>query len=112
MPGINDDPAQVERILELADEAGAVSIGGIALHLRGEVRGVFFDWLRSHRPDLVERYEELYRRGAYAPADERKRLSRLIGPRRRPERSARGFPEPAAEKAPPASPEPEQARLF
>ena len=28
-------------------------IGGIALHLRGEVRDIFFDWLRAHRPDLV-----------------------------------------------------------
>ena len=38
MPGINDDPRQVEEILELCAEAGAVSIGGICLHLRGEVR--------------------------------------------------------------------------
>jgi len=78
MPGINDAPEQVERILELAAEAGAVSIGGIALHLRGEVRGVFLDWLRSHRPDLVPRYERLYARGAYMPAAERERLSGLV----------------------------------
>ena len=67
MPGINDSPEQVERILELCAEAGAVSVGGICLHLRGEVREVFMDWLRSYRPDLVPRYEELYARGAYAP---------------------------------------------
>jgi len=79
MPGINDDPRQVERILELCGEAGAVSIGGIALHLRGETRGVFLDWLRSTRPDLVERYEELYARSAYGDPAERARLQRLIG---------------------------------
>ena len=79
MPGINDSPAQVERILELATEAGATDIGGVALHLRGEVRGIFFDWLRDQRPDLVERYEELYRRGAYAPVQERRRLGALVG---------------------------------
>ena len=39
MPGINDDPAQVERIIELATENGAVSIGGNTLFLRGAVRG-------------------------------------------------------------------------
>ena len=78
MPGINDDPRQVEEILERCAEAGAVSIGGICLHLRGEVRGIFMDWLRSYRPDLVERYEKLYARGAYAPKEERERLSRLI----------------------------------
>lgn len=77
MPGINDSPKQVERILELAREAGAVSVGGIALHLRGEVREIFFDWLRSQRPDLVPRYERLYARGAYAPRRERERLAAL-----------------------------------
>src|SRR6185503_3757172 len=45
MPGINDSPEQVEEILELCGEAGAVNIGGIALHLRGEVREIFFEWL-------------------------------------------------------------------
>jgi DNA repair photolyase len=78
MPGINDDPRQVEEILQAAADAGATSIGGIALHLRGEVRGVFMDWLRSYRPDLVPHYEELYRRGAYAPAEERRRIAALV----------------------------------
>jgi DNA repair photolyase len=83
MPGINDRPEEVERILELAAEAGAVNVGGVALHLRGEVKGLWMDWLREHRPDLVQRYERLYRRGAYAPAEERKRLARLINYRGR-----------------------------
>ena len=47
MPGINDAPEQVERIIELATEAGAVSIGGQTLFLRGAVREIFFDWLRA-----------------------------------------------------------------
>ncbi len=82
MPGINDQPEQVERILELAAENGATGVSGIALHLRGDVRQVFMDWLRSYRPDLVARYEELYARGAYAPAAERDRLVGLVsGPR-------------------------------
>ena len=83
MAGINDDPRQVEEILERCAEAGAVSIGGICLHLRGEVRGVFMDWLRSYRPDLVERYEQLYARGAYAPKEERERLAGMIRQGRR-----------------------------
>jgi DNA repair photolyase len=78
MPGINDAPHQVERLLELAAQAGATSIGGVALHLRGEVRTVFMDWLRSQRPDLVPRYEELYRKRAYAPQAERERLARMV----------------------------------
>src|SRR6202012_927856 len=51
MPGINDSPEQVEELLARVTEAGATSVGGVALHLRGEVRGVFMDWLRAQRPD-------------------------------------------------------------
>jgi DNA repair photolyase len=78
MPGINDDPRQVEEILALAGDAGATGVSGIALHLRGEVRDVFMAWLRSYRPDLVERYERLYERSAYAPRTEQDRLSALV----------------------------------
>ena len=83
MPGINDDPRQVERILEAAGEAGATGVSGIALHMRGEVRGIFMEWLRSYRPDLVDRYEALYARGAYAPREEQDRLRRLLTTTRR-----------------------------
>ncbi|WP_445150514.1 LAGLIDADG family homing endonuclease [Baekduia sp. Peel2402] len=78
MPGINDDPKQVEEIIQTAIDAGATSIGGIGLHLRGEVRGVFMEWLRAYRPDLVEHYEELYARGAYLQPPERDRIARLL----------------------------------
>jgi DNA repair photolyase len=92
MPGINDSPHQVEPLLELAAEAGATSVAGVALHLRGEVRGVFMDWLNAQRPDLVPRYKELYRRGAYAPREERDRLSRLVRRGVRPGSFWRGGP--------------------
>jgi len=78
MPGINDSPRQLEPLLEKVTEAGAVSISGIALHLRGEVRQIFMDWMKKARPELVERYRDLYKRGAYAPAGERERLSELV----------------------------------
>ncbi len=85
MPGINDAPEQVEPLLEACAAAGATGIGGIALHLRGDVKALFFAWLRSHRPDLVALYEALYARGAYAPLHERKRLAALV--RREPEQT-------------------------
>lgn len=90
MPGINDSPQQVNEILELCGEAGATSVGGVALHLRGEVRTIFFDWLRQYRPDLLPRYEELYAGGGTMKADERRRLRALVsrsGPTR-PRRAA------------------------
>jgi DNA repair photolyase len=115
MPGINDAPEQLEPLLKAAAEAGATGIGGIALHLRGEVRQIFFDWLRAYRPDLVETYERLYARRAYAPQEERRRLAELVRreqspwPRRfrgrgvEPEREPRPEPAPEAER---------QERLF
>ena len=90
MPGINDAPEQVEEILELCGEAGAVSMGGICLHLRGEVRQIFMEWLASYRPDLVPRYERLYARGAYAPQAERDRIAALARPGRRSGPGLRG----------------------
>jgi DNA repair photolyase len=78
MPGVNDQPEQVEEITRLAYEAGASHVTPIALHLRGEVKPLFFEWLAEHRSDLVPRYKQLYRRGAYAPPAERERLSSLV----------------------------------
>ncbi|MEO6858832.1 MAG: radical SAM protein [Solirubrobacteraceae bacterium] len=105
MPGINDSPEQVAQILELATEAGADYITGIALHLRGEVRQLFMDWLAERRSDLVDRYRDLYRRGAYAPAAERRRLARLVkGPDVGPwERSGRTISAPSPAKVPASS---------
>ncbi len=100
MPGINDAPEQVARIIELAEEAGAVDIGGIALHLRGEVKGLFFEWLREHRPELLPRYERLYACGAYVPKQERQRLARLARPAGRRVRPLRGAGSAVAERDP------------
>jgi len=105
MPGINDSPQQIEELLDLASAAGATTIGGIALHLRAEVREVFMDWLRAQRPDLVARYEELYRRGAYAPQKERERLARMVRRGRVPIGPSRfGPPAQTPEERPQTSP--------
>jgi DNA repair photolyase len=79
LPGINDAPEQVERIVALATEAGATSIGGQLLFLAGSTRDVYFDWLRSYRPDLVPLYERLYARGSRVPAKERREMERAAG---------------------------------
>jgi DNA repair photolyase len=119
MPGINDAPQQLEPLLQGAIDAGARSIGGAALHLRGEVKDVFMQWLREQRPELVQRYERLYARGANAPREERERLAGLVRqgragrllsrrPRFRPTALERAS-EPRAVPGPPAS---RQQKLF
>ena len=113
MPGINDSPEQVASILELAAEAGAAYVTGITLHLRGELKGLFFDWLQEHRPDLLPRYRQLYRRGAYGPVAERRRLAKLVrGPDLAPGERMRGrtigpAPEPSSH-----GPQRQQRTLF
>jgi DNA repair photolyase len=113
MPGINDAPEQVEPILELAAEAGAAYVTGVALHLRGEVRDLFFEWLREHRPDLIPRYEELYARGAYMRPAERDRLSALVrGTTADDERPARGRMRPPQQRQRPPDASSAQQPLF
>jgi DNA repair photolyase len=78
MPGINDDPDQVRPIVERAKAAGATFLGGVALHLRDEVKDVFFAWLQEKRPDLLPKYEALYQDRSYMRPEQRKHTTRAI----------------------------------
>lgn len=78
MPGINDTPEQVQPIIDRAREARATFLGGMALHLRDEVKDVFFAWLETRRPDLLPMYNKLYSGGrAYMRPEERNRVTRV-----------------------------------
>jgi DNA repair photolyase len=119
MPGINDDPAQVQEIIDRARAAGARRVMPLALHLRPGVREVFMDWLTDARPDLLERYGEMYARGAYAPAAERRRLASLVHDSRRTRLPVERFgrrrdgPSRRSPSGPPATPRPvAQESLF
>ena len=86
MPGINDAPEQVERILELAGEAGATSIGG-------------------HRPAPARRgARDLLRVAALLPARPRGALRGALSPRCLC--TARGAPAPVGAAAPRPGPRP------
>jgi DNA repair photolyase len=78
MPGINDAPDQVRPIIEKAKKAGATFLGGVALHLRDEVKDVFFAWLEAKRPDLLPQYEQLYAGRAYMRPEQRKQTTRAV----------------------------------
>ncbi len=104
MPGINDSPEQVREVVRLATEAGASSITGLALHLRKGVREVFMEYLAQTRPDLVPRYEALYRRGAYMPAEERRKLARQLEGPTVPKQPVSRMIAPRSKAAPPRHP--------
>src|SRR5439155_19118092 len=46
---------------------GATHGSPIVLHLRTGAREWYMQWLAENRPELVDRYERLYGRSAYAP---------------------------------------------
>ena len=109
MPGINDDPAQVQPLVERAQEVGATFLGGLALHLRDGVKEVFLAWLQEKRPDLMPEYERLYRGRAYMRPDDRKQATRAVkgwgrsGVRKNASRRSTPQAGPVAEGEPPCS---------
>ena len=109
MPGINDSPEQVQPIVDRAREADATFLGGVALHLRDEVKDVFFAWLEAKRPDLLPRYEKLYRGRAYLRPEQRKQTTQAVrGWGRSTRRAKEGRESPAgghSRAAPAARPE-------
>jgi DNA repair photolyase len=114
MPGINDSPEQVGEILRIAEDAGAISAAAMPLHLRPGVKEVFFDWMRVHRPDLMPRYEELYRNRSYVTSAEKKRIASVVESVRPPRRMRRPRPRPDRHRPPrkPAPSQDPQATLF
>ncbi|MCW2900689.1 MAG: Radical domain protein [Streptosporangiaceae bacterium] len=78
LPFLTDSPAQLDAAVRQIAEAGATSVSAITLHLRPGAREWFMAWLREHHPELVQPYERLYGRGAYAPKEFQERISRRV----------------------------------
>jgi DNA repair photolyase len=78
LPGISDHPRQLRDVVRAAIDAGATHVSPILLHLRPGVREEFMPWLAEQYPDLVPRYEEMYRK-PYGPTADRDALGRRVG---------------------------------
>jgi DNA repair photolyase len=78
LPGLSDSEAQLTEVVEACAAAGAVSVTGVALHLRGAVRNHYFDWLAGARPDLAALHRRRFRRGAYQEDTERERVEGTV----------------------------------
>ncbi|HEY7421209.1 MAG TPA: radical SAM protein [Gaiellaceae bacterium] len=100
LPGLSDRPKLLAEVVREARAAGATGIWANLLYLRPGTREHFLDALERDWPELLPKYERLYRRGAYLPRSEtdplRERvrtLARAHGVRDR----RRVRPEPAAQ---------------
>ena len=80
LPYLTDSAEHLDALLGQIAKAGATSVTVFGLHLRGSTRGWFMSWLGRSHPELVSRYRELYRRGAYLPQDYREMLRRRAAP--------------------------------
>ncbi len=78
LPGLSDSDDQLRSVAEAAAGAGAVSVTGVALHLRGRVREHYFEWLNQVRPDLLALYRERFQGGAYQAQTERDRIAEVV----------------------------------
>ena len=68
LPGLSDDPRQIERVVEAAREAGACGIWANLLYLKPGTREHFLTCLARDWPELLPDYERLYARRAYLAA--------------------------------------------
>lgn len=80
LPGLTDSAEHLDAALGAIAAAGASGVTVIPLHLRPGAREWFMAWLAGERPDLVPRYERLYARRAYVPAEYRRWLARQVAP--------------------------------
>ncbi|MGC2652257.1 MAG: Rv2578c family radical SAM protein [Mycobacterium sp.] len=80
LPFLTDSVEHLDGLLGQIAAAGATGVTVFGLHLRGSTRGWFMSWLARAHPELVARYGQLYRRGAYLPLDYRKELQARARP--------------------------------
>jgi DNA repair photolyase len=80
LPHLTDYIEHLDWLLGQIAAAGATGVTVFGLHLRGSTRGWFMSWLARAHPELVGKYRELYRRGAYLPPSYRELLRGRAAP--------------------------------
>jgi DNA repair photolyase len=78
LPGISDRPDQLREVVKAAREAGATGIWANLLFLRRGTREHFLEHLAQDWPELLPRYEELYRGRAYLGSAETKPIRKQV----------------------------------
>jgi DNA repair photolyase len=95
LPYLTDTRAHLDAALERVAASGASAVMHTALHLRPGTKEWFMQWLAGEHPDLVPRYEAMYKFSAYAPKDYRKWLADKFRPLARKYGLAREYADPA-----------------
>jgi DNA repair photolyase len=80
LPGLTDTVEHLDAAVGAIAAAGATGLTVIPLHLRPGAREWFMAWLAQAHPELVPRYDQLYARRAYVPAEYRTWLASRVAP--------------------------------
>ena len=80
LPGLTDSVPELDAALGATAAAGASGVTVIPLHLRPGAKEWFMAWLARTHPELVPRYQQLYARRAYVPAEYRTWLAHRVAP--------------------------------
>jgi DNA repair photolyase len=78
LPGISDDPRLLEDVVKAARDAGATAIWTNVLYLRPGTREHFLEKLARDWPELLPRYEALYRGRAYVAKPDAEPIRREV----------------------------------
>ncbi|MFN2636744.1 MAG: radical SAM protein [Gemmatimonadaceae bacterium] len=78
LPGITDNPADLEALVKRVSEAGATYVGACAVRLQSAARNRYLPFIEQEFPHLAERYRNTYGSSPNAGAKYREGLARFF----------------------------------
>src|SRR4051812_24968441 len=78
LPGITDNPSDLEALVKKVSEAGATYVAACAVRLKSAARKRYLPFIEQEFPHLAERYRNTYAHSAYAGDKYREGLSRFF----------------------------------
>ncbi|PYO47579.1 MAG: radical SAM protein [Gemmatimonadetes bacterium] len=78
LPGITDNPSDLDALVKRVSEAGAVSVGACAVRLQSAARKRYLPFIEQEFPHLAERYRNTYGHSAYAGEKYREGLAKFF----------------------------------
>jgi len=78
LPGITDDPSDLEALVKRVSEAGATYVGACALRLQSSARKRYLPFIEQEFPHLADRYRNTYASGYQAGDNYRSGLSKFF----------------------------------
>ena len=78
LPGITDNPSDLEALVKRVSEAGAIYVGACAVRLQSAARKRYIPFIEQEFPHLAERYRTTYATSPNASEKYREGLSRFF----------------------------------